>query len=330
MTKNRRKKMKEELQRRQKQSYDSREGQKSNFRTFFDDEKMEGVNKWRPGKAGDYFVDIIPYEVGPNDPGVAEGRIGYALDIAVHRNVGPTNEQIVCPSQYGKPCPICEEIDRRFNDDEDYESRIKPLRTSRRCVYNVIVRDGAKEEEKGVQVMEMSHYIFEKAINDAAKNKRTGELVSVSDPDFGKTVSFTKTGSGKSTRYSSVALEERVNADGPYTISDEELDAAYTLDNLIKILDYDEIAELFNATGGSGDESNKSDEPDESADVPTESDKSGSDTKKSKSKKSGKSKKGGKCPVDDGVFGSDFQEYDECDDCELFKKCKKAFKKMSK
>jgi len=236
---------KQNLGQKTEQSYKTKDENASTFRDFFDKDKLEGVKLYRVPK-GDVTVvlDIIPYFAGPRDPRNKEGDPVYTLDVQVHKNIGPMNDQIVCLAQYGKPCPVCEEVSKRNAASEDYNLRIKPLKPSRRCLYNVIIRDnGGEQEKKGMQVWEIAHFFMEKKLAGITKNPRTGGIIVFSDPDEGKSVSFSKRNPSKETvEYSSHQFLDR-----PGVITDDELNGAHVLDNLIKILDYQTIHEMLYA-----------------------------------------------------------------------------------
>lgn len=67
------------------------------------------------------------FEVGDKD---------YVMDIFVHRGVGPSEASVLClKNTYGKPCPICEQSALlRKQGKEDEAGALKP---SRRVFYNV-------------------------------------------------------------------------------------------------------------------------------------------------------------------------------------------------
>lgn len=229
------------LSERTKQSYKTRDDKGTQAKNFFDPDKLqdEGVNLWWPND-GDHIIDIIPYLAGKKDPNAKEDEATYFLSVWVHRNVGPTNELIVCPDQYGDFCPICAERDKRRQNKEDWEDRIKPLKPSRRVVYNVIVRDGGEQEKKGVQVLEIAHFFMEKHLSQIARNTRTGDFTVFSDPDTGKSICFNRKSNDGNVEVTGHKFEER-----PEPITNAELEETFCLDELLLIRSAEEIAELF-------------------------------------------------------------------------------------
>jgi len=294
-------KMRKKLADKTKESH-ARRDSSNNFKTFFNKEKVEGLSFWWPGK-GEHIIDIIPYIAGKNDPRNAEGDPSYVLDIEVHMNVGPMNDKIVCLGQYNKPCPICEEAARLNREGADWKTEIKPLKPSRRVIYNVIVRDGGEQEKKGVQILEIAHFFMERHLSKIAKDPRGGGFIVFSDPDEGKSISFERTGVGaENTAYDGHRFVDRIDP-----ITDDELAQAVCLDDLIEVKTYDEIYEIFHGkSGGSSEQGQDEDKPD-------------SDDSKKIKKKIKKYKKI-KCPAG-GKIGRDIDEYDKCDKCKHYEKC---------
>lgn len=196
---------------------------------------------------GDHIIDIIPYLAGENYPtttGRKPGKAVYFLDIWVHKGVGPNGDQFVCPAKnYKKRCPICEEIERKIEEAGDYEQVrkfVERYRAKRRSIYNVVVRDDGKEERKGVQIWDVAHFFMEKHLAKKSKDPRTGGYTFFSHPDKGKNVYFEKRGKRNQ------SFENHQFLDREKPVSDEELESAWVLDEMIHIPTYNEIAEVFN------------------------------------------------------------------------------------
>ncbi len=310
-----REKMRGKLKERTQESHKNRDSGGS-IKTFFNKDKMEEVTTWWAGK-NDHIIDIIPYFAGTNDPRNKEDEPSYVLDIEVHRFVGPMEEMVICPEQYGDPCPICEEARRLNRAGADWKKSVKPLKPGRRAVYNVIVRDGGDMEKKGVQVFEIAHWFMEKHLAKIAKDPRGGGFVVFSDPDDGRSVSFERTGVGSdNTGYSGHRFVDR-----PEPITDDELDGAYCLDDLIDIKSYEEVYEVFYGKPSSSE--SEVDEPSKESEAVDEE---GSEDKTTTKRKKGKRKKGRKEVVEEvcpqgGVIGEDIDDYEECDGCPLYPRC---------
>ena len=194
---------------------------------------------------GEHIIDIIPFLAGPNHHQVEEGSPTYILDIWVHQKVGIDENDIVCPARnYNKPCPICEYLNaQRLEKDleEEVEAALKALNPKRRCLYNIVCYDSTREEDRGVQLWEVAHFLFEKKILPVARNPRGGGFVPFSSPDNGRSIYFEREGTGiTNTQYLGHKFIER-----QVQITDEILEQAYILDELVIKLTYDEIKEAL-------------------------------------------------------------------------------------
>ena len=317
-----------ELNERTQESYATRDSG-GGMKNYFNNEKMEDISTWWAGK-GDHIIDVIPYFAGNNDPKNKKGSPAYVLSVDVHRGVGPMEEMIVCPEQFGKPCPVCQERYRLTKENADYAKVLKPLKPSKRSMYNIIVRDGGDMEKKGVQIFEIAHWFMEKHLSKIAKDPRGDGFVIFSDPDDGRSISFERTGTGpKNTDYTGHRFVDR-----PDVISNEELEEAYCLDDLIEVKDYDEIFEIFfGEKNKEQDEDTPEPDPedelepeDEGEEDEGEEEPEPTPPKKSKNRKKRGKSRTPKCPYGHEI-GEDIDEYDECDDandgegCEMYDKC---------
>ena len=168
-----RKKMKEELLSRTKESWESRENS-GRFKSFFDNKVCleKGVLFWDCDN-GEHIIDIIPYIASDKHPKVDAGKPTYCLDVWAHRGIGINENAYLCPARnFDKPCPICEHLKELDKDEDVDEELIKSLLPKRRVVYNVLVHDEKKERRKGVQVWEIAHYFIEKHLDIWRKNVR--------------------------------------------------------------------------------------------------------------------------------------------------------------
>ena len=229
-----------------KESYEQRDSFGSKTGVFSPDAKFQ---RWMP-KIGDHLFNIVPYIVGDNDPKQKEGSVAYFMELFVHYGVGPNEGAYICPTRnYNKPCPICEhQKDLRIKGAPDEE--IKALYPKRRVMYNVVCCDSVEEENKGVQVWEVSHFHSEKHFSELARKPKGGGFIPFTDPDSGKMIFFNKVSLMEVTGHKFIDRDE--------PLSDEVLEGAYTLDELIHVPDYDEIYEAYyGATAKSSDEEEK-------------------------------------------------------------------------
>lgn len=219
------------------------------FPTIFNKEKVpEGIEFWKC-KEGEHLADIVPFEAGPNmpfddklQPISDEGDLDYVLDLFVHTNVGNMKNPYVCPYEnFGLACPICEFIKAHRLDKEIW----KLLIAKHRVVYLIWIHDSRKEEKKGIQIFESSHFNMEERIEEIAKSPKGGGFLKFSCPDKGKSLAWTRKGSGMTdTKY----LGHRfIDRDSP--IPDKILDQTFPLDDIVNMHpDYDVIAKDFKET----------------------------------------------------------------------------------
>jgi hypothetical protein len=324
----RRKLYKEELAKRTEESYRSKDDS-GRFKSIFEPSKMGGITRWKPSE-DDHSINIIPYFAGKNNPKVKEGKSTYFLDLFVHSRVGVNEDSYVCLNRnYGQKCPICEhqaQLRKEGDEDEEY---IKSLNPTRRAIYNIEVLDNPKEKAKGVQLWEVSHFLFEKELAELAKKKSGGGFVYFSTPDTeeGRIVSFRRKGEGKATKFPALSFEEREEP-----VSDEVLDAARCIEDLIHIPTYEEVyAAAFPET--SKETAKKKEDDDDDRPVrKTEDDdddrpvrKREDDDEKDVPEKVEEVE--GECPIGQ-VFGKEFDEFENCDNCKVREACKEKYNEL--
>lgn len=215
---------------------------------FLKDKVPEGIEFFF-SKEGDHLVDIIPFEAGPDmpfderlQPITDEGDLDYVLDLFVHLNVGTMQKPYVCPYEnFGLPCPICEFMKATKLEKEDW----KKLVAKHRVVYFLWVHNSREEEKKGIQIYESSHYSMEEKIEVIAKLPEEGGFIKFSDPDNGKTLAFTRKGSGfENTQYLGHRFIKRKSQ-----IPDRILDQTFPLDSIVNMHPtYEEIEKEFRGT----------------------------------------------------------------------------------
>ena len=219
------------------------------YPTIFNRDKIpEGVEFYKC-KEGEHLVDIIPFMAGTdmpfdesNRPVTSEGDLDYVLDLFVHQNFGKLNNPYVCPYEnFGEPCPACEFIKGNRLDKPIWSK----LRAKRRVIYLVWDHQTNEGEKKGVQIFEAAHFFMEEKISEIAKLPKGGGSIIFSDPDDGKTLAWTRKGSGQeNTQYLGHKFIDR---DSP--IPDKILDKTFAIDSIIKMHpSYDAIEKDFNDT----------------------------------------------------------------------------------
>lgn len=313
------KKKKEDLMKRHKESYESKDDKGGVTGSIFIKEKIpEGMSFWN-AEMGEHIIDILPFKAGKNHP--KEKELAYVCDLWVHRNIGALRDQFVCPARnFKKACPICEFIAKERLPEKEW-NRIRPYR---RTVYLVWVHDQKEQEkEKGAQIWEVAHWFFEKPVDEIAKKKRGGGYVVFSDMDTGKSISFTVAKSGSyedadgvkrdSIEFTGFSFEDREDS-----IPDEILDNLLcgegdnlSLDQIIHTPSYDEVSEAFH--GGMEKKKNVETEPETEEKPEPEKEKDEPEKEKEEITK-------GECPHGH-EFGVDIEKKPECDECLLWDDC---------
>ena len=202
------------------------------------------VQMYRP-KDGGHIVDIIPYEAGEFDPIVEEGDPTYTLEIWVHPQVGVDKQVVLCMERmFNEQCDICDH--RQALRDKGADEEIwKKLWPKGRHLYNVVSYDKG-EEEKGVQIWDVSYHYSEKHIIPLSKRPTRGgkeRTVNFADPVDGKSIAFTIEPAKSKNDYPSYtgwAFEDR-----DYEIDDEIMDDVYCLDEIIHIPKAKEVSNAY-------------------------------------------------------------------------------------
>ena len=254
---------------------------------------------WKCGE-GRHEIDVVPFFAGPNVPLIQEGEMTYVLDLWVHQRVGATNDPYVCPTRnFQKPCPICKYIaDQKQKGIRLSKEEYGQVAPKRRTIYLVWAHDDQKEEDKGLQLWEVSHFFFEMNVAEISKEApENGGMNVWSDPIEGSSVMFTRKGAGQdNTKFFGHKFVER-RKPIPEDIMEQ---ANFHLDDIVEMHpSYEDIEKAFYG-GDAVAEDVKQREVDSDPDMdPTEM----------------------QCPI--GVeFGKDFNGYEQCDDCPVLDDCK--------
>ena len=334
-------KSKSGLSTRYEQSYKSRDKGGGGGKDCMDWKKAESEVVFYKPKAGRNSINIIPYKVTSSnhplvkDKTLAIGDLDYLMDLFIHRGVGPSEMDAVCPKKnYSKPCPICEEAEK-FRE-KGMKKEFDDLKASRRCYYNII---NTTDEEKGIQIFSVSHYLFEHELIEEARNANDGgEMVDFADIENGMTVEFRGTdasfGGREFLKFKSFAFKDRSEA-----LDEDLIDSAISFDSLMTVLTYDQLNRLL-FDGNTDEETEeapkktakkKPDEDDDEEEQPVRKAKQNPSSeeaeeapkKTSQKKPDNDNTPGAECPHG-YKFGKDCDEYDECVRCKSYSRCAKA------
>jgi len=277
-------------------------------------------------------IDILPYEVGDqNHPdrddeyGIAvTGELWYKRPYYLHRNIGPNNESVVCPTSIKQPCPICEYRTQMLKEGTDWQDEsVRALKASMRNLY-IIVPKGNKDYNEKPHIWDISQFLFQDKLNEEIGENEDYETFPDLEEGYTLRIRFSEEQLG-SNKFADTSRIDFVDRKEPY--DESILEETPNLDTILSIPTYKTIETMF--FGGVADEEENAgitdeddpSEPEEEEEEEEEEEKPKKKPKKDASKK-GKTKKS-QCPHG-YEFGVDVDEYDECEDCEYWESCMDA------
>lgn len=305
---------------RYEQQHASRDSNGSNRSEALDFGKVKGGVEFFKAEAKTMKFNVIPYEIKSKlHPEVARkkmavGDLDYVMDIWIHQFIGPNNTDALCPKKnYGKPCPLCEEVSRLYDAKKDKDA--KDLSASRRCFYNIqlVGKDGPESDTK---VFHVSHYLFTKELMEEANECGKGDtIVPFADLEDGSIIKVRGTeealGENKMLKFKSfdfLARDEEV--------PDELVDNAVSFDDLLILLTPEQIEAAMYGTDdeddGEGEEVESQTEDEETPDDPP---------RRQRQRKDPEEKENG-CPKG-FAFGEDCDAKPACASCPdaIYDKC---------
>ena len=202
----------------------------------------DGVSMFSIKKPGIYRVDILPYEVGKGNPWADEGDLHFERTYWNHRDVGPNGDSYVCLAKtFDKKCPICEERVRMAKDPDSDPDVVKELKPKERQLFNII---NLGEKEKGVQLWDVSYFLFGKQLESAIKMGDDGEYDLFADLEQGLTLKLNveekKMGANSFSEVTAIEFKARKT---PY--DEDILEQTHCLDDLLKETPYDKLKATF-------------------------------------------------------------------------------------
>ena len=216
----------------------------------------DGVEMFRPRKEGNYRFNIVPYVAGKNNRDTEQGELDYEFTFYVHK-IGDGDDQrtIVCPKKtYGKPCPVCEQVERLSKNYVENEDEIKSMKAKQRQLFNIV---DARDEENRIQVYETSYFkSFGELLDKRLRNFEDED----DDENYGN---FADIPGGRTLKV--MFAEDTFNGNkffAPSSIDfvtrkeelpDSIIDEAVCLDSCLKVLEYNDILKLIAGTDD-GDE----------------------------------------------------------------------------
>lgn len=247
-----------------------------------------GISFYSPEPDSKQRFDVIPYEITDKnhldiDPeiGLEVGELWYKKPYKVHRNVGADKQTVVCPTTFGKKCPICEYKNKRSQAGADWEE-LKIFNPSKRNLYWVIPR-GVKKLEEIIHLFDFSHHNFQKLLNKELNEEEEYEEFPAFEGGYTLKVRWDEATIGKKGKpfaeASRIDFEEREE-----DIDEDILSEVPSLDDLLICLTYEQIkAKFFQDEDLEKDDLEESEEEDD--DLPFKEDKPKKTSKSKKQKK---------------------------------------------
>jgi hypothetical protein len=218
----------------------------------------DGMRYFQLKSAGMKRIDILPYQVTVTNRFADAGEWHYEKTFHVHR-IGPSGEMYVCPKRTSdSKCPICDHVAKLQRDPNADEDLIKGMRAKERQLFYVIDND---EPEHGVQLWDISHYLFGRSLDARIKNSEDEDgYDTFFDPEDGMTIRLgvaERSFNGRSFyEVETVDFKERKKPIDP-----ELFENLPSLDELIKVEDFNKLKAIFLQI--SGDEEGEDDEDEE-------------------------------------------------------------------
>jgi hypothetical protein len=324
----------------------------------------EEINMFKPEGNTEVVFDIIPYVV--SDPehldnkkyseDAVVGDMWWKRPIKVHRDVGES--VAICPTTFGKRCPICEYASRKRKEGMEWEE-LKEIYPKNRSLFLIVLRDAGDcevdYEEGEVHIMDQSDFLFLQNLDDEIQRDIDNE--GFPDPFDGLSLRVywkgKKLGKNKYAEATKIDFEQREEQ-----YDEDFLKDMPCLDDILIVHDYKELQALYFGMEGMDDDDP---EDDDDLEIPEDDPKPAKRSRKTtkpdpepeedeeeeeeeeeppvkrqrkttkptpKKKKEKPSAKKLECPV--GLrFGKDFDEYEECDTCKIYDDCMEANKALT-
>ncbi len=208
----------------------------------------EGVELFKVDSDKPRRLDFLCWKAGKGNPNWEEGERCFELSYWVHR-IGPDNRRYVCPNKSrGKPCPVCEHRAKLRLDPDADEDLVKSLRPSQRQLW--LVYD-LEDMNRGVQLVDYSYYHLGEKIKAEIDNADEDDgFEYFADLEDGLTAKILfEEEKPYGFRAASVSFKKRAKQYG-YGKADD----LPVVEDLLKVLPYDELRKVFLQIDDEGDE----------------------------------------------------------------------------
>ena len=196
-------------------------------------------------------LDFLPFEnTNPKHPlGYEEGALIPYIRFKVHGNIGADEKaKYVCPTSFGKKCPVCDwRMEAARKKDVDAEL-VKSFVPKERILFQL---NDLKDEKAGIKLWDISWHLFGKQLLDninKAENQVSGRKRSLPHGGFaelegGQTLFCAF--NAKSFMGKEFFEISRIDAEDRVDYPEDILDDVYNLDEILKVLSYEELKAIF-------------------------------------------------------------------------------------
>lgn len=211
----------------------------------------EDAKIFKPKKEGNYRVNVVPYVAGKNNRDTEEGELDYEFTFWIHRiGDGDNNRNIVCPKKtYGKPCPICEQVEKLSRNYAENEDEIKALKAKQRELFNFV---DPRDEDQTIMVYDTSYFrgfgqMLDARLRNFDDDEEEDDYKNFADVPGGKTlkIRFNEESYNNNKFYAPSSIDF---LDRKEEMDDSIIDKAVCLDSCLKVLGYEEILKLLAGT----------------------------------------------------------------------------------
>jgi len=204
----------------------------------------KGISVYSPDAKGcKITLDIIPYEVtSDNHPeGAAKGDLWWRLPYFVHRNIGASNDSVVCPTSIKQRCPICEHRAKRIKAQAPQEET-RALKPSERNLFVVVPLDDRKLKDQ-ICIFDISKYLFTELLLKEAKENPEYKKFADLEEGYSIKIRFESQTIGNSQPFAEASRIDFIERDQQY--DEAILDDAPALDEMLIVLSYEELEAKF-------------------------------------------------------------------------------------
>lgn len=302
-----------------------------------------GIPQYIPEADTTDVLDFIPYIV-PNpkkhpDSEAILDDIWWRYPYKLHRNIGPDNKTLICPTTLGKSCPLCEKRQEIYDDpdidDETAKKMIRDgsLKASKRCLY-VVIPKASKKYKEIPHIFDFSEFCFHDKLKTELDHGDE-ELQCFADLEDGYSlkVRFIEEAIG-TTKF---PVADRIDFNKRNDYDEDILDNAPVLDTcLMKVLTYKQIENINEGIEDDIDDekvmqnTRKKEEPEaqNEQEEPKRKKKSALPPKEPEAQKEQEKEvppekevsEDTQCPKG-SPLGEMFEDYEECKDCLLYDAC---------